>query len=227
MDDLPILECRDLTIKDHNDKVRGPFSLTLTQGKGALFIDPEVSFLQRLISLCQGFQEPHSGQIYWQGQSLPPKNNLQKNLLFQRQIGLVHRKGQLLSGQSLIGNLCLDYLYHQEIESGQAITQASLWLRRLNLLGEADTIVENLSENKRRLGLYALAFCKNPRLFIMERPFQFLDHYFPLVWTIIEEEAANNNLCFLVFDRSETPYKNYDFASIINFNSKNSNDPNR
>jgi uncharacterized protein YdaT len=65
---------------------------------------------------------------------------------------------------------------------------AEAHINSLNLNDYAYTIPsEQLPEKKRRLGLYALALAKQPKLFLLERPQQFLDQDFPLVWSRIHD----------------------------------------
>ncbi|MDR1921007.1 MAG: hypothetical protein LBS31_04595, partial [Candidatus Adiutrix sp.] len=70
-------------------------------------------------------------------------------------------------------------------------------------------------EPERRLALYALSFCKRPRLFLMERPAQFLDRDFDKIWDIVLRAARNRGLSYIVFDRAKTIYDREDFKTVI------------
>jgi ABC-type molybdenum transport system ATPase subunit/photorepair protein PhrA len=87
----------------------------------------------------------------------------------------------------------------------------------MGLAGQAAIPTENLSEPLRRLALYALVFYQRPRLLLLERPFQFLDRDFRLVWGLIQDRVAAGELAVAVFDRASDIYPPGSFHNTASF----------
>ena len=69
----------------------------------------------------------------------------------------------------------------------------------------------------RRWAFYPLAFCGGPRLLLMERPVQFLDRDFDLVWDLVLRRAEEDGLAYMVFDRAKTVYSEEHFSHFAEF----------
>jgi ABC-type multidrug transport system ATPase subunit len=75
----------------------------------------------------------------------------------------------------------------------------------------------SLPEDKKRLGLYALAMAKEPLLYILERPLQFLDADFAWIWELLMEKKKNGTAIFVLARPSEK-YAANSFEKVINLN---------
>lgn len=197
----------------HRDQLHyGPLTLTLEEGRGALVVIKDLDLLRRFMRCCLGLDQPDSGRLAWSFDRRERSDPYWGPFDFYRQIGYVDRQIQLIGALSLLDNLLLFYQYARR-EDG--LGRSREILERLNLADYEHLRADELPEPQRRLGLYALAFAKEPRLLLIERPNQFLDRDFDLVWDSILSRAAQTGLSFIVFDRTRTIYPAENFSTIV------------
>ncbi|MDR2724827.1 MAG: hypothetical protein LBC90_01915 [Candidatus Adiutrix sp.] len=192
----PVLKAESLRVADEDGRLHGPLDLAVRPGDLALVVVQDLEMLRRLMKICLSFERPDSGRLSWWPGGGPGR-------AFFRQVGYVDRQSQLLHRWSL-----LDHFHIFESYSGRPGDpgQARELLETLNLAAQAELPTEKLHEPFRRLALYALALYQRPRLMLLERPFQFLDRDFGLVWGLIRGRAMAGELAAIVFDRTWEPY---------------------
>jgi ABC-type multidrug transport system ATPase subunit len=177
----------------------------------ALVTVRDLEVLRRLMKCCLAFERPDSGRLsWWPGAG---RGGSYDDAFF-RQIGYVDRQSQLLHRWSL-----LDHFQIFENYSGVP-GDPGAGLELLEILGlaaQAGIPTENLTEPCRRLALYALALYQRPRLMLLERPFQFLDQDFRLVWGLIRGRAAAGELAAVIFDRALDLYPPGSFSRTAVF----------
>ncbi len=217
-----VLRAEGLYLRPEGSPAYGPFDLELKAGEGALVLVPDLDLLRRLMRCCLGFEVPECGRVAWWSDEAGPGEAGSGEAAdwarydFYRQIGYVDRQSQLLSSLSLLNHLLLFHRYagladDQELENSRRL------LDQFGL-GEYEALrADDLPEPRRRLALYALALAQNPRLMLMERPMQFLDRDFDLVWDRVLTRADRDGLAYIVFDRSQAQYSPEHFHSIISF----------
>ncbi|MDR1166161.1 MAG: hypothetical protein LBO66_09940 [Deltaproteobacteria bacterium] len=211
-----ILETVALTVPDENGDPVGPLSLAVSPASLTLVLHPDVFVLQRIIGVLMGWRQPLAGALFWWGQRPPASYGALESAKFNLKVSLVRRDLQLLSGASLYENLRLFQRYNISRPRGELREQAQKLLFRFRLEDWAyDSLTQELPEKKRRLGLYALALIKEPRLVILERPRQFLDRDYPLALQILNEERAANGLSALALGRPQEDYERAAFDSVI------------
>lgn len=186
----------------------GPLDMRLQSGEGAVITGGDLDALRALMRCCLGEGRPDGGTVTWWTEHRPTDSGWAA-CDFYRQIGYVDRHSQLLSNMSLMDNVLLFFDYAR-IERAAAREQAREILDALELGPYEQTHTDLLPEPQRRLALYALALCGRPRLFLMERPHQFLGPDFQKLWDSILRRAQNG-LAYIVFDRSGENYDTNDF----------------
>jgi len=209
----PTFTAEGVFIKHRDQLNYGPFNLKLAAGQGALAVIKDLDLLRRFMRSCLGLEQPDAGRLSWAFDRRDRDDPFWGPYDFFRRIGYVDRQIQLIGSLSLLDNLLLFYQYARRkdgLERSRAI------LDSLHLADHEHLRADELPEPQRRLGLYALAFAKEPRLLLMERPGQFLDRDFDLVWDGILTRASENGLAFIVFDRTRTAYAAEQFSDIIN-----------
>lgn len=190
-----------------------PLNLELRAGQGALVLVRELDYLRRLMKRCLGLERPEAGAVTWWDDFAPePKENWEAYDFFRR-IGYVDRQSQLLGGVKLREHFILFARYARR---RQVIEDSERLLTLFNLESYLDHKADDLPEPQRRLALYALALCRRPRLLLLERPVQFLDKDFNLVWEPIQNERDENGLAYVVFDRDRSAYAAERFDRLIN-----------
>jgi len=208
-----LITLKELMLKHDDGLDYGPISLSLKPGQGALVTVRDLGLMRRLMKCCHGFIEPDFGQVAW-WMERPAAACDWERYDFQRQIGYVDRQSQLLTFVSLMENIALYYSYLRDSEGEGKAKEA---LNRFNLGGYAALRSEILPEPVRRLGLYAQVFCQDPKLLLLERPRQFLDQDFEMVWTMVLNRAAYEGLAYIVFDRNTDIYDSGHFDFFHSF----------
>ena|GEM_PF-2099417 len=194
----------------------GPLDLTVRPGETALVVARDLEMLRRLMKCCLAFEQPDSGRLSWWPGGCPGAGpGGWSGYAFFRQIGYVDRQSQLLHRWSLLDHFRFSRLYAGL--SGKLGGRTLELLRALRLEDQAEIPAENLPEPLRRLALYALALFQNPRLMLLERPFQFLDRDFALVWSMIQDRVKARELAAVVFDRGQDIYPPGSFSQTAVF----------
>ena len=180
---------------DKAGQIHGPLDFSVRPGETALVIGRELEILRRLMKCCLSFERPDSGRLSWWPGAGPGHE-------FFRQIGYVDRQSQLLHRWSLMDHFRIFEVYagRPDRPGGQAAIRELLGSLGLQALAGLPT--ENLPEPIRRLALYALVLYQRPRLLLLERPFQFLDRDFGMVWNLIRGRAAAGEAAVVIFDRA-------------------------
>lgn len=184
--------------------IRRPLDLSLRAGQGALVVVRDLDSLRRLMKCCLGLEKPGGGRLGWWGESEPGWAGSWQLYDFFRLIGYVDRQSQLLGGLTLWEHFELFSRYARLAD--QAEDESLRLCRLFGLESYLNERADDLPEPQRRLALYALAFCRRPRLMLMERPAQFLDRDFNLVWRLVQKRAAEDGLAYIVFERGENVY---------------------
>jgi ABC-type transport system involved in cytochrome c biogenesis ATPase subunit len=210
-----VLKVTGLFLRHQDQPLHGPLDLGLSAGEGALILVDDLSLLRGLMRCCLGQDQPDLGRVnWWPLASREPGPSLWSRYDLFRRIGYVDRDCQLLHELTLLDNLTL---YRRYARADGNLDRARRLLAELGLAEAEDVPAAALSEPRRRLALYALALNQNPRLMLIERPFQCLDRDFDLVWEIIRRRAREDGLAYAVFDRRRAPYAPEDFKTVLEF----------
>lgn len=207
------LKLEDVALRAKDNLLYGPLNLALKPGQGALIVVDDLGPMRRLMKCCLGFLNPDEGRVnWWRGNAgLNPCEVNWNSLTIYRRIGYVDRQSQILTSLPLLDNLVL---FHEYAGLPNPVERSRRILDDVGLAGDEMVMGGELSEPLRRRALYALALCGRPRLMLMERPSQFLDRDFVLIWDIILRRAREQDLAFIVFDRQQTTYNQSDFDYI-------------
>lgn len=189
-----------------------PFDIELRAGQGGLVIANDLDLLRGLMKCCLGLENPARGRLSWWDGRGPGVDKNWELYDFYRQIGYVDRQSQLLGALPLREHFLLFSRYDRK---GEAIEESDRLVNLFGLASYLDYPGDYLPEPQRRLALYALAFCRRPLLLLMERPAQFLDRDFHLVWRLVLKRAKEFGLAYLVFDRNENIYASERFDATV------------
>ena len=214
--DRPVIEVEEVFLRGEDNLPYGPLTLSLEPGEGALVTVENLGLMRRLMKCCLGFIRPESGNISWWRDIEPEEDDAPDQDLYDlyRRIGYVDRQSQILTPISLLENLVL---FHDYAGLPESVACSRKLLDWFNLADDEGLKGYALPEPARRRALYALAFCGEPRLLLMERPVQFLDRDFDLVWDLVLRRAEEDGLAYMVFDRSRTAYNEEHFCHFAEF----------
>lgn len=214
MADRTVITLDGVFLRHEDHLTYGPLDLKLEKGKGALVLANDLGLMRRLMKCCQGTESPQGGRVSWWPDLDHDRGDYWRLYGFYRQIGYIDRLSQLLGARTLMENMVLYFLYAGK-SNPEALARPVLDL--FGLAGYENLRADDLPEPQRRLALYALAFCKKPRLLLLERPAQFLDRDFDQVWDWVLKRAADSGLAYIVFDRTRIPYNREDFTVFGTF----------
>ncbi|MDR2349576.1 MAG: hypothetical protein LBF41_02970 [Deltaproteobacteria bacterium] len=209
-----LLEFRGLTLAGLEGETVGPFDLELGPGEKALVLHDEIDVLRELIRLTLGWARPLAGDVLYKGKSVFAGNRGLGPEVLAREVGVVHRESVLFSRRSLFDNIMLGYMYNFDEPERVLKARAGAGAESLGI-GKDDAKVPTgrLPERKRRLALYALAMSKDPGLYVLERPLQFLDKDFERVWG--EMTGRPERPAVLVLGRSREGYDRSRFDRVV------------
>lgn len=211
----PTIAVEEVCLRGEDNLPYGPLNLSLRPGEGALVTVENLALMRRLMKCCLGFITPESGRISW-WRDIEPEDDSPDQGFYElyRRIGYVDRQSQILTSISLLENLVL---FHDYARIPDAVTRSRRLLERLDLADDEGLKGYALPEPTRRRALYALAFCGEPRLLLMERPHQFLDRDFDLIWDLVLRRAIDDGLAYIVFDRTKAIYSQEHFDHFAAF----------
>lgn len=208
-----ILKAEGLALSPAGGSAKNPLQLELRGGQCALVLVRDLDYLRRLMRCCLGLDRPEAGAVSWWNGFVPESEENWDSYDFFRRIGYVDRQSQLLGGVRLRDHFILFSRYARQ---GHVIEDSERLLAFFNLESYLDHKADDLPEPQRRLALYALALCRRPRLLLVERPVQFLDRDFSLVWGLVQNERDENGLACVVFDRGRSAYVSENFDQLVN-----------
>lgn len=140
-------------------------SFSVSSGESAALLGPSGSGKSLLLSVCSGNLKPSSGKLFINGYTdeLPPPHQLKTGLVFS-----VDEQRYRQSVYEILLKAASAYrgIDSEHIES----TAAALGLRAF-----FDTKFGELTESRRRLTELATAFVGNPRLILLDNPFDSLN----------------------------------------------------
>ena len=210
-----VLEFRGLAFSGEEGEALGPLDLSLFPGKKALLLHPDVFVLQKIIRLAIGWAAPLRGAAFFKGSPVRGGGRLLDPRALGTEISVVYRESELLLGRTVFENIMAHFLYNIPGPMGELRERAAGHIVAAGLKERTFlSPVRSLSERERRLGLYALALAKEPDLFILERPMQFLDRDFPRVWGLVSQ-AAGGKSAVLVLGREREGYDKSGFDHAL------------
>lgn len=212
----PVIAIEEVFLRGEDNLLYGPLTLSLEPGQGALITVDGLSLMRRLMKCCLGFVRPAAGRIsWWRDIDLEEDGSLNRSLYeLYRHIGYVDRQCQILTAITLLENLVL---FHDYAGLPEAVARSRRLLDQFNLADDEGLKGYALPEPDRRRALYALAFCGEPRLVLLERPIQFLDRDFDLIWDLVLRRAQEDGLAYIVFDRTRNLYNEEHFGHFAAF----------
>lgn len=210
-----LLRFKGLVFANDDGALLGPVDFALNPGQKVL-ITSDIFVLPKLISLAIGWSPPFEGEAFYKDS--PVFKDGEPNLdpwTLGNEISIVRRDSELLFGRTLYEHILTQYLYNSPAPREELKEKAASYVEKIGLKEKSYKLrSQDLSERERRLGLFAAAIAKEPELFILERPMQFLDKDFLKVWKIITDMTKEKS-AVLVLGREKEGYSKDDFDEAI------------
>lgn len=150
--------------------------------------------------------ERMEGRVSWSGKAMGPFAGPGDRIALFRRVALVDSHARLLSGETLMGAICLDLEYNQGRGPEEAGREAmrdlqGFGLARLGKVNEAE-----LAGPERGLALMALALSRRTPLIVLDRPRALLDDEgMALLWAAAAA-ALSDGRALLALDYSGEGY---------------------
>jgi len=176
MADNPVIEVSGLgkTVDNGGEPltILQDISFAVMPGETVAIVGASGSGKSTLLGLLAGLDEPSSGVVRLDGQSLGELDEDQRAILRGRLLGFVFQSFQLLPSLTAVENVMLPL---ELAGTGNARGLAGEWLARVGLAHRLKHYPKHLSGGEQQRVALARAFAANPRLILADEPTGNLD----------------------------------------------------
>ncbi|MCR4672341.1 MAG: ABC transporter ATP-binding protein [Lachnospiraceae bacterium] len=149
-------------------------TLQVEEGEYVAIMGPSGSGKSTLMNIIGCLDTPTSGNYYFDGESVPDKNDDQLSDLRNRSIGFVFQNFNLLPRETALKNVELPMVY-AKIPSAERTRRAKEALERVGLGDRMDFYPTQLSGGQKQRVAIARAMVMKPRLLLADEPTGALD----------------------------------------------------
>ena len=165
-----MLELKNISKKFKDRQILSDFNLTVEENKILAIVGPSGGGKTTLLRMLAGLEKIDSGEIIYNGESLPIDELEKRNLL-----GFVFQDFQLFPHLTVLENLVLSPIKTMNMEKNDAEKKAIELLEKLGLEKQINNYPTSLSGGqKQRVGL-ARAMMINPKIIGYDEPTSALD----------------------------------------------------
>ena len=165
-----MLELRNISKKFGKKEILSNFSLTIPEKQILAIVGPSGGGKTTLLRMLAGLETIDSGEIYYNGESLPLDELEKRNLL-----GFVFQDFQLFPHLSVMENLILSPIKTMGMSEADAKKKAVDLLTRLGLEAHADAYPYSLSGGQKQRVALARAMMIDPEVIGYDEPTSALD----------------------------------------------------
>ena len=173
-----VLECRRITRRfregDSTLEVLSGVDLSVGAAESLAIIGASGSGKTTLLQIMGGLDEPSSGEVFINGQSLSSTNEKEKGLLRNRYLGFVYQFHHLLPEFTALENVAMPLLIRRDSRA-DAMQQAAELLDRVGLALRLNHKPGELSGGERQRAAVARALITRPKLVLADEPTGNLD----------------------------------------------------
>ncbi|MDA9661028.1 ABC transporter ATP-binding protein [Gammaproteobacteria bacterium] len=174
----PILEVQNISkIFEANDSsltVLDNFSLSLDKGESLGLIGASGSGKSTLLHIICGLEQPNSGKVIVNGESITELNSDERSVFRNKEIGFVYQFHHLLSELSTLENIALPAMLSGKSKD-EALSKAQTLLSQVNLVGKEKNNPNQLSGGERQRVAIARSMSNDPSFLVMDEPTGNLD----------------------------------------------------
>ena len=165
-----MLELKNISKKFGKKEILSNFSLTIPEKKILAIVGPSGGGKTTLLRMLAGLETIDSGEIFYNGESLPLDELEKRNLL-----GFVFQDFQLFPHLSVMENLMLSPIKTMGMSEADAKKKAVDLLTRLGLEAHADAYPYSLSGGQKQRAALARAMMIDPEVIGYDEPTSALD----------------------------------------------------
>ena len=165
-----MLELKNISKKFGKKEILSNFSLTIPEKQILAIVGPSGGGKTTLLRMLAGLETIDSGEIFYNGESLPLDELEKRNLL-----GFVFQDFQLFPHLSVMENLILSPIKNMGMSEADARKKAVDLLTRLGLEAHADAYPYSLSGGQKQRVALARAMMIDPEVIGYDEPTSALD----------------------------------------------------
>ena len=165
-----MLELKNISKKFKDRQILSDFNLTVEKNKILAIVGPSGGGKTTLLRMLAGLEKIDSGEIIYNGESLPIDELEKRNLL-----GFVFQDFQLFPHLTVLENLVLSPIKTMNMEKNDAEKKAIELLEKLGLEKQINNYPTSLSGGQKQRAALARAMMINPKIIGYDEPTSALD----------------------------------------------------
>lgn len=165
-----MLELKNISKKFKDRQILSDFNLTVEENKILAIVGPSGGGKTTLLRMLAGLEKIDSGEIIYNGESLPIDELEKRNLL-----GFVFQDFQLFPHLTVLENLVLSPIKTMNMEKNNAEKKAIELLEKLGLEKQINNYPTSLSGGQKQRVALARAMMINPKIIGYDEPTSALD----------------------------------------------------
>ncbi len=165
-----LVEIRDLCFSHGDRTLYDGINLQIPKGKITAIMGPSGIGKTTLLRLIGGQIKPSSGDVLFDGESIP---SLGRSRLYQvrRRMGMLFQSGALFTGMSVFDNVAFPLREHSGLPEAMIHTLVMMKLEAVGLRGAAQLLPSELSGGMARRAALARSIALDPELIMYDEPF--------------------------------------------------------
>ena len=165
-----MLELKNISKRFKDRQILSNFNLTVEENKILAIVGPSGGGKTTLLRMLAGLEKIDSGEIIYNGESLPIDELEKRNLL-----GFVFQDFQLFPHLTVLENLVLSPIKTMNMSKEEAEQKALLLLEKLGLSKQINSYSSSLSGGQKQRVALARAMMINPKIIGYDEPTSALD----------------------------------------------------
>ena len=165
-----MLELKNISKRFKDRQILSNFNLTVEENKILAIVGPSGGGKTTLLRMLAGLEKIDSGEIIYNGESLPIDELEKRNLL-----GFVFQDFQLFPPLTVLENLVLSPIKTMNMSKEEAEQKALLLLEKLGLSKQINSYSNSLSGGQKQRVALARAMMINPKIIGYDEPTSALD----------------------------------------------------
>lgn len=165
-----MLELKNISKRFKDRQILSNFNLTVEENKILAIVGPSGGGKTTLLRMLAGLEKIDSGEIIYNGKSLPIDELEKRNLL-----GFVFQDFQLFPHLTVLENLVLSPIKTMNMSKEEAEQKALLLLEKLGLSKQINSYSNSLSGGQKQRVALARAMMINPKIIGYDEPTSALD----------------------------------------------------
>ena len=165
-----MLELKNISKRFKDRQILSNFNLTVEENKILAIVGPSGGGKTTLLRMLAGLEKIDSGEIIYNGESLPIDELEKRNLL-----GFVFQDFQLFPHLTVLENLVLSPIKTMNMSKEEAEQKALLLLEKLGLSKQINSYSNSLSGGQKQRVALARAMMTNPKIIGYDEPTSALD----------------------------------------------------